>query len=364
MRWGNYIRASVEPLASETTQINPIARMAGLPGFLQHLNQQFVLFGVFGVVILLFLVMDLGLFSRKSKRVTFRSALLQSIFWVSVSVGYGFLIHYFGHSNVVLKPEDAANVLDSRDALDYFSAYLTEYSLSVDNIFVFIIILRYFKIEEQYHHKVLYYGVFGAIIFRAIFIFATSAIVEHFHFVLYIFGAFLIYTGFKLFFSGGGEDFSPEKNRFYRILKRNLRFTDDTQMGRLRVKIDGKHYFTMLFLVIALIETTDIIFALDSIPAVFSITQDKFVIYTSNIFAVMGLRAMFFMLEGLIDKFYLLQKGISFVLLFIGVKMMLAMFHIEMPDYVSFLVILGVLILSVVISLLVPKKEALKKGSE
>jgi tellurite resistance protein TerC len=340
--------------------------MNNLWGLLTPENAEYTLFGVFGIVIVMFLIMDLGIFSRKAKKMTFKSALIQSFIWVSVAVGYGALIWYFGKDNVVSDPVLAAQELDSRDFLDFLTAYLTEYSLSVDNIFVFIVILGYFKIDEKYHHKVLYYGVFGAIIFRAIFIFSTSAIVSTSwgHYLLYAFGAILLFTGFKMLLSKGDDDFNPEKSRFYRILKRNLRLTNEDSMGRLTTRINGKLHFTILFLVIALIETTDIIFALDSIPAVFSITQDKFVIYTSNIFAVMGLRAMFFMLEGLIHRFHLLQKGISLVLLFIGAKMLLELvheflpqFHLEIPHYVSFLVILGVLIGSVLLSLVFPKKE-------
>src|SRR5688572_8540053 len=205
-----------------------------------------------------------------------------------------------------------------RGAVEYFSAYLTEYALSVDNIFVILLILKYFKVDETYYHKVLFWGILGAIVFRAIFIFVGAYFIHRFHWILYIFGVFLIYSGIKIYFEDGDEKIEPEKNPILKLCRKYLPITAGDQGGKFFFRENGKFAFTPLFLVIILIETTDVIFAIDSIPAAFAITQNEFLIYTSNIFAVMGLRAMFFLLAGIIDRFYLLQKGLSIILFFIG----------------------------------------------
>jgi tellurite resistance protein TerC len=233
---------------------------------------------------------------------------------------------------------------------------LTEYALSVDNIFVILLILKYFKVDETYYHKVLFWGILGAIVFRAIFIFVGAILIQQFHWILYIFGVFLIYSGIKIYFEDGDEKIEPEKNPILKLCRKYLPITADDRGGQFFSKEGGKFFFTPLFLVIILIETTDLIFAVDSIPAAFAITQNEFLIYTSNIFAVMGLRAMFFLLAGIIDKFYLLQKGLSIILFFIGAKMLLEIFEIDINVYLSFTVIIATLTLSIVFSVLVPRK--------
>lgn len=317
-----------------------------------------LLFGVFGIIIILFLFVDLGFFHKAHQKVTQREALLQSLFWVAVSICYGMVIYFYGEGPTA--------------TFEFFSAYVTEKALSIDNIFVILLILRYFNVKEEYYHNILFWGILGAIVFRAIFIFVGAFLIAQFHWILYIFGAFLIYSGVKIF--GGDEemDIEPEKNPIMKWAKKIFPFTDKVAGGKFWIVENGKRMFTPLFLVIILIESTDLIFAVDSIPAAFAITQNEFVIYTSNIFAVMGLRAMFFLLANVLDKFYLLQKGLSIVLIFIGAKMMLEMEiiqsslgaifgveHIHVPIFLSFGVIMFLLFASIVLSLIFPKKPEL-----
>lgn len=302
------------------------------------------------------MVVDLGLFHKQAHKITTKSALYQSIFWVSISTIFGLLI-YFGGPYAHLEGGVPTNLNGSDAAVLYFSTYLTEYALSVDNIFVILLILKYFKVDETYYHKILFWGILGAVIFRAIFIFVGAILIHKFHWILYIFGVFLIYSGIRIYFEDGDEKIEPEKNPILRICRKYLPISADDRGGKFFFKENGKWFFTPLFLVIILIETTDLIFAVDSIPAAFAITQNEFLIYTSNIFAVMGLRAMFFLLAGIIDKFYLLQKGLSIILFFIGAKMLLEIFHIELNVYLSFTVIIATLTLSIVFSVLIPRKE-------
>jgi tellurite resistance protein TerC len=315
--------------------------------FTEDSARETILFGIFAVIIILFLVIDLGIFNKKAHVITTRSALYQSIFWVIVSTCFGLFIYLYDNSG----DGDRA-----KNAIEYFSAYLTEYALSVDNIFVILLILKYFKVEEQYYHKILFWGIFGAIVFRAIFIFVGAFFIAQFAWILYIFGVFLIYSGIRIYFEDGDEKIEPEKNPILKLCRRYLPMANHGKGGDFVIRENGKLLFTPLFLVIVLIETTDLIFAVDSIPAAFAITQNPFLIYTSNIFAVMGLRAMFFLLAGIIDKFYLLQKGLSIILFFIGAKMLLEIWHIEVDVYLSFTVIIATLILSIILSVLIPRK--------
>ena len=310
-----------------------------------------ILFGVFAVVITVFLLVDLGVFNKKAHKVTTKSALYQSIFWVIVSTIFGFLIY--------LNDERHADA-----ALEYFSAYLTEYALSVDNIFVILLILKYFSVKEEYYHNILFWGILGAVFFRGIFIFLGALAIAEWHWLLYIFGVFLIYSGIKIYFGDNDEKIDPEKNPILKLCRKYLPITSDDMGGKFMTRVGGKFMFTPLFLIIVLIETTDLIFAVDSIPAAFAITQNEFLIYTSNIFAVLGLRAMFFLLAGVIDKFYLLQKGLSIILFFIGAKMLLEIEYIDIHIHIglSFTVIILTLTLSIIFSILVPKK--IEKSNE
>ncbi|QOI98817.1 MAG: TerC/Alx family metal homeostasis membrane protein [Flammeovirgaceae bacterium] len=307
-------------------------------------EREVILFAIFGAIIILFLVLDLGLFHKQAHKVSTKSALYQSIFWVTVSALFGYFIYVYDESGAV-------------GAVEYFSAYLTEKALSVDNIFVILLILKYFQVDETYYHKILFWGILGAIVMRAIFIFVGAYLIHKFHWILYIFGVFLIYSGIRIYFEDGDEKIEPEKNPVLIFCKKYLPITTDTKDGKFLVFENGKLWFTPLFLVIVLIETTDLIFAVDSIPAAFAITQNEFLIYTSNIFAVMGLRAMFFLLSGIIDKFYLLQKGLSIILFFIGAKMILEIFQIDINVYLSFSVIIATLTLSIIFSVIIPRKS-------
>lgn len=320
-------------------------------------EREIILFAIFGTIIILFLVLDLGLFHKQAHKISTRSALYQSIFWVTVSTLFGYFIYVYDESGAV-------------GAVEYFSAYLTEYALSVDNIFVILLILKYFQIDEAYYHKILFWGILGAIVFRAIFIFVGAFLIHKFHWILYIFGVFLIYSGIRIYFEDSDEKIEPEKNPVLKFCRKYLPISATDQGGKFFFREGGKFYFTPLFLVIILIETTDLIFAVDSIPAAFAITQNEFLIYTSNIFAVMGLRAMFFLLSGIIDKFYLLQKGLSIILFFIGAKMLLEILKDEFPEftekyvenpYLSFSIIISILASSIIFSILVPRKSTIIK---
>jgi len=306
-------------------------------------TNELILFGVFGVIILLFLVLDLGVLHRKATVISQKSALMQSIFWVVVSLIFALFVYIYDGGQ--------------KNALEFLSAYLTEKALSIDNIFVILLILKYFAVKEEYYHKILFWGILGALVFRAIFIFLGALLIAKFHWILYIFGAFLVYSGIKIFGDDEEMEIEPENNPLIKFTRRFLRITKETHGGKFFIRENGKLVFTHLFLVIVLIESTDLIFAVDSIPAAFAITQNEFVIYTSNIFAVMGLRAMFFLLASVLNKFHLLQKGLSIVLIFIGLKMLLEIIHVHVPISFSFIIIISALVLSMVLSLYFKKPE-------
>ena len=291
---------------------------------------------VFGIVIIIALIFDMGLLSKKSKAVSMKQALGQTIFWVSLGMGFFFFVWY----------EDGQT-----KALEYLSAYLMEWALSVDNIFVFILIFSFFKIPKKHTNRVLLLGILVAIILRIIFITVGIVMIERFSWLLYLFGAFLIYTGIKMFLIDHEKDFDPGKNKVYQLLKKIVPLTHQHNDGKFTKIIDGKKYFTMIFVVMILLATTDIVFALDSIPAVFAITQTKMVIYTSNIFAVLGLRSLFFLLKGAVDKFRYIKEGIAIVLVFIGVKMLVEYFGVHIQIWISLLVIVGCLSSAVLFSI-------------
>lgn len=279
---------------------------------------------IFGIVIVLALVFDLGLFSKKNTKTTLKTAFWQSIFWIGLAVlFFGFM--WF---------EDG-----SETAINFMSAYLMEKSLSMDNIFVFILIFSFFKIREEHYSRVLLIGILMALVFRAVFISVGVVLISRFHWILYIFGVFLLYTGIKMFTAKVSDEFNPEENIVYRFMNKYLRVTHEEANGKFVIRKNNKVYLTTLSLVVAMLAVTDVIFALDSIPAVFAISQQPVVVYTSNIFAVLGLRSLFFLLRGAVDKFDYLPQGISIVLIFIGLKM-LAEYFIHIPVYVSLIVII------------------------
>lgn len=299
------------------------------------------LFILFGVIIVGFLILDLGFFDRKAHVIGFKSALIQSVFWVVLSLIFAALVFVFvGHEK----------------GAEFLSAYLTEKMLSVDNLFVIMLIFSFFKLEEKYHHKALFWGILGAIVFRGIFITMGSVIISQFYWILYVFGALLVYTGIKLFSEKKEEHIDFENKIIVRLAKKYLRFSTNHHEGKFVVKEKGKFYLTSLFLIVLIVEATDVLFAVDSIPAAFSISQDNFIVYTSNIFAVMGLRALFFLVENVLHKFHHLQKGLSFILIFIGAKMLSGIFGIHISSITSLIVILIALGLSLLLSVIFPKK--------
>ncbi|HVU57512.1 MAG TPA: TerC/Alx family metal homeostasis membrane protein [Puia sp.] len=300
----------------------------------------------FGIVLILAVIFDLGLLSKKGATVTIRRALFQTGFWVMLAMAFfGFLWYENGH----------------KVALEYLSAYLMEWSLSIDNIFVFILIFSFFRVKPAYYARVLLIGILLAIVLRIAFITVGIAAVTRWHWLLYIFGGILIYTGFTMFFAKDDDQMHVEDNRVYKLLKRVLPLTGDDCGGRMTMVIDGKKYFTTLFVVVVLLATTDILFAVDSIPAVFGITREKIVIYTSNIFAVLGLRSLFFLLRGAVDRFGHLQQGIAVVLIFVGLKMLAEWLDFYLPVYVSLLVILVCISTAIVYSMYASSKKAVKK---
>ncbi|MBZ5858473.1 TerC/Alx family metal homeostasis membrane protein [Flavihumibacter profundi] len=291
---------------------------------------------VFGIVLVIALVFDLGLLSKKTAQVTLKKALIQTVFWILLALSFF----------VFMWLEDGKNI-----ALEYLSAYLMEWSLSIDNIFVFILIFSFFGVKEEYVPRVLLIGILMAIFLRVIFISIGIVLIERFHWLLYIFGALLLYTGVKMFTAKNDEEINLSENKVYRFIQRILPLVSHDGNGKYSIVDGGKRYYTVLFVVIIMLATTDIVFALDSIPAVFAISQHRMVIYTSNIFAVLGLRSLFFLLKGAVNKFAYLQQGIAVVLVFIGLKMLVEYFEIKIPVFVSLLVIVLCISASVVYSI-------------
>ena len=292
---------------------------------------------VFTGLLIAALLFDLGLLSKKNTVINLKTALLQTVFWVLLSFAFSAFIWYEKGSS---------------DAISYVSAYLLEWSLSIDNIFVFIIIFSFFKVKPSNYSRVLLLGIIMAILFRIVFIAIGTTLVARFYWIMYIFGAFLVYTGIKMFIQDSEEEFDPQGNWAFRMMKRFMRTIDDESSGKFIIIKRGKAYFTRLSMVVLMLGLIDLVFALDSIPAVFSIIPDpgkKLLIYSSNIFAVLGLRSLFFLLSGAADKFKFLQQGIAIVLLFIGLKMLLEKW-IHLPIWVSLVVIIVCVSFSLVFS--------------
>lgn len=290
------------------------------------MNNGMLIYGVFGAVILLALVFDLGLLSKKNTLVTLKNAMVQTVFWVILAFAFGAFIWFENGSD---------------DALQYVSAYLLEWSLSIDNIFVFIIIFSFFGVKMHDYSRVLLLGILMAIVFRILFIALGSGLVARFDWIMYIFGVFLLYTGGKMFSSSDEAEFKPEESFAFKMMKRFMPTTNAEPNGRFIIKKNNKILFTKLSMVVVMLGLIDIVFAVDSIPAVFSIIPDpnkKLLIYSSNIFAVLGLRSLFFLLRGAASRFDFLQQGIAIVLVFIGIKMLLVKW-VHLPVWVSLLMI-------------------------
>ncbi len=304
-----------------------------------------ILWAGFTVFILAMLALDLGVFHRRAHVIGTQEALGWSIFWIVLALAFNVgIVYWFG-------PERG---------LEFLTGYLIEKALSVDNIFVFLVIFSYFAVPVEYRHRVLFWGIMGAIVFRAVFILAGAALLQMFHWVIYLFGGLLIFTGVKVLRSRG-EEIHPERNPVFRLVRRYVPLVPAYHGQRFFVRLGGKLFATPLLLVLTVVEATDIVFAVDSIPAIFAVTRDPFIVYTSNIFAILGLRALFFLVSGIVSRFSYLHLGLGFVLIFVGLKMATSDFY-RIPIGIS----LGIVALfiggSIAASLLFPPRPALPVG--
>ena len=306
---------------------------------------------VFNAFVLLMLVLDLGVFHRKAHVVRFKEAIAWTFVWVSIAGFFALLVYLFGH-HMVPNPSRPNHEL----ALEFVTGYLIEESLSVDNLFVFLLIFRYFSVDRAHQHAVLFWGILGALIMRAAFILAGVTLINRLHWIIYLFGAFLVYTGARLFKQQETE-IHPENNPVLKLFRRFVPVSQQYEGRRFLVKHAARWVATPLAVVLIVIETTDVMFATDSIPAILAITREPFIVYTSNVFAILGLRSLYFALAGMMEVFHHLHYGLSLILIFIGVKM-LASDYVRIPIAVALSVVAGILVVSVVASLLFPAKTA------
>ncbi len=294
----------------------------------------------FNLFILAMLALDLGIFHRKAHEIRVREALIESGYWIALALIFNGVVYFWQGREV---------------ALQFLTGYVIEKSLSVDNIFVMILIFAYFRVPAKYQHKVLFWGIVGALVMRAIFITVGIVLIHQFHWIIYVFGAFLIFTGIKLALEKDKE-IHPENNPVLKLFKRFMPTTDSYEGDKFFIKKAGKLLATPLFLVLLIVESTDVIFAVDSIPAILAITHDPFIVYSSNAFAILGLRALFFALAGIMSMFHHLHYGLAVILGFVGVKMLLSDIY-KIPIGISLGVIAGAIAFSIIASLLWPKKE-------
>lgn len=321
------------------------------------------LYGLFVLFVLLMLAIDLGVFHRKEHAVSFKEASIWSGVWVSLAFVFNFILYKYAlwkfpqQERLLAIPNFNPDLAAWNVSLEFLTGYIVEKSLSVDNIFIFVLVFAYFAIPAKYQHRVLFYGILGALVFRAIFIAMGSALMQ-FHWVIYLFGGFLIVTGIKLFFTSN-EEIEPEKNLLIRVFKKFMPVSPRLDGKNFFTRINGRWHATPLFIALLFLEATDIIFAVDSVPAIFAITTEPLIVFTSNIFAILGLRSMYFMLAGVIDKFYLLKYGLSIVLVFVGLKMVWLndAFGGKFPVTWSLGFIVGTIALSILFSLMFPKAE-------
>jgi tellurite resistance protein TerC len=295
---------------------------------------------LFNLFVLAMLVLDLGVFHRRAHRVKFREALAWSAMWIALAAAFAVLL-YFWRGHVV--------------TLEFVTGYVIELSLSVDNLFVFLLIFRYFRVPVLHQHKVLFWGILGALLMRGVFVLVGVGLITQFHWIVYLFGAFLVYSGIQ-FFREKSVEIHPEKNPVLRLFRRWMPVTEDYEGSKFFVRRTGL-YATPLLVVLLVVETTDLLFAVDSIPAVLAITLNAFIVYTSNVFAVLGLRSMYFALAGMMEVFEYLHYGLSAVLIFIGAKMLVSHYY-QIPTGLALGVVAGVLLVSVLVSVVHPKKNA------
>jgi len=294
----------------------------------------------FNVMVLIMLALDLGVFHKKLHVVSVKEALIWTGIWIFLALCFNGFIYF---------------MLGETKALEFFTGYVIEKALSVDNIFVFVLIFSYFNIPAIYQHKVLFWGIVGALIMRVIFIFAGVALLEKFHWTIYIFGAFLIFTGIKMLFDKD-KKIEPDKNPVIKFFKKIIPTTTELHGDKFFIKQNNKNYATPLFIVLIMIEITDLIFAVDSIPAILAVTQDHFIVYTSNVFAILGLRSLYFALANIIDRFKYLAVGLAIILVFVGLKMVVIDFY-KIPIHFSLLIIFLILTFSVIFSLVKTRKS-------
>ncbi len=294
----------------------------------------------FLIFVVILLALDLLVFNKKSHEVKIKEALLWSAFWIALALGFGLVVNY---------------QLGQESMMQYYAAYLMEKSLSLDNLFVFVLVFSYFKVPPQYHHRVLFWGIIGALLMRFLFIALGVALIQQFTWIFFIFGAILIYSAYKMI-KEEDKEIHPEKNILIKLFRKMMPVTTDFGNGKFFVKINHQTHATILFLVLIFIETTDLIFAVDSIPAVLAISQDPYIAYTSNIMAILGLRALYFAIAGIIKYFRFLNYGLSAILAFVGIKMLL--FHyVHIPVEISLLIVGGILVVAIIASLIIGPKD-------
>jgi len=304
------------------------------------MNENLILWVGFSVFVLLMLFLDLKVFHRKTHEVKIKEAIIWTIVWISLALVFNYGVYlWFGKEK----------------AMEFLTAYVIEKSLSVDNLFVFIMIFSFFNVKTEYQHKILFWGILGALVMRIIFIIAGIQLIQNFHWIIYVFGAFLIYTGLKIPFEKD-KKIEPDKNPLVRLFKKFMPVTNENHGDKFFVKINAKTYATPLFITLIVIEFSDLIFAVDSIPAVLAISEDTFIVYTSNVFAILGLRALYFALAGIVKYFRFLKYGLAAILVFVGTKMCISDFY-KFPVFLSLSIILGLLIISVILSLIIPEKK-------
>ncbi len=313
-----------------------------------------VLFNVFVVAMLL---LDLGVFHRKAHVVRFREALAWTVVWITLAGVFAVLVYFYGHQMTSDWKRPNHQI-----ALEFVTGYLIEESLSVDNLFIFLLIFRHFAVPRQNQHKVLFGGIRGALVMRAIVIAAGVTLIRRFEWIIYVFGAFLVYTGFRLLFQRE-VSVDPKDSRVLRWFRKLVRVTHDYESDRFLVRRPDGWFATPLALVLVLVESTDVLFATDSIPAVLAVTRDPFIVYTSNVFAVLGLRSLYFALAGMMEVFHYLHYGLAVILMFIGVKM-LGSHYFPIPIHVALSVVAAVLAVSIAASLVFPKKQSKETDGE
>jgi tellurite resistance protein TerC len=287
----------------------------------------------FNVFVLALLALDLGVFHRKAHEVSLKEATVWSVVWISLALAFNGVIYYWRGADT---------------AFEFFTGYLIEKSLSVDNIFVFVLIFSAFSVPAAYQHRVLFWGILGALVMRGALILVGAALLKEFHWIIYVFGAFLVFTGVQMAWHRH-EESHPENNALVRWLRRVMPITKDYEGDKFFVRRAGKPLATPLLMVLLVVESSDLVFAVDSIPAIFAVTQDPFIVYTSNVFAILGLRSLYFLLAGVMDKFYYLKLGLSAVLVFVGAKMLLVDVY-KIPIVLSLGVIAGILVIAVIAS--------------